>query len=67
MQPTALIAQLPNGQLTFKAPNGKDLVWLLGWVEMAKATIMQQIAAQSQAAIEVANAQQASAILRNGN
>lgn len=53
MQSIVHVAELHNGQVNFKVPPGKDLVWLLGWMDMAKEALKNQIVAQAQRQIEV--------------
>lgn len=55
MTPIAHIAMFPNGQLSIKPPPGKDMMWMLAWIEIAKDTIKQQLQ-QPQGAIEVPDA-----------
>ncbi len=56
MEPIAQVAQLPNGQIAMKHPPGKDLIWLIGWLDMVKDAVKQQITAQAQQTIAVPDA-----------
>lgn len=56
MQPVASIAQMANGQIAFNLPVGKDLIWMLGWLETVKQSIHKMMVEQSKPGIEIPGA-----------